>query len=369
MDFSPFFPETFEEARERAGTWFQQVKAVWPEAQWRSKPLYPEEGLTFDWIEAVPSAARRALVLSAGLHGVEGYAGTAMLDLFIREFLSRLDPKTTALYLVPVINPWGMKHRRRTNPENVDLNRNVLDEEAFYRDLNPDYMTLAPVLHPERPVGWGDRFLFYARILRYLQREGMTGLRNIFPQGQSVFPKGMYYTGKARQPEIQALLELLTPLMERYERVVYLDMHTGYGAKGRLTLVFPGPDPRSPEELRERTQYPRVTKVAASDFYPIHGDLNTYLAKRARELGHPGLYAMALEVGTLGDTTLPQLRSMRALILENQLYWYGATSERVARWVRREFLALFYPDDDLWRRRTVAQTREAYEGIVTGLLR
>ena len=364
----PRFPETFTDVRHNAREWFDAIRERWPKAEWHSEPLYPDEGLTFDWIEARRASATQALVLTAGLHGVEGYAGAAMLELFVSEFLPRVNLETTGLYLVPVINPWGMVHYRRVNPQNVDLNRNFLNEEDYHRDLNPDYATLAPILHPERPVAWRDRFLFYPRILGHIQRHGVTGLRNIFPQGQSIFPKGMHYTGRERQPEANALLAMLNHVLALHERVVIMDMHTGYGPKGLLTLVFPGKEPRTVEVLRQQIGYAQVTKVAGSDFYPIHGDLSSYLHELARETPVRELYTFALEVGTLGDAPLPQLRSMRALILENQLYWYGATGKRVARWVREEFLALFYPADREWRHRVVIQTRAVYTQVLTRLM-
>ncbi len=367
MNKQPFFPENYQHAQHRIHEWLQSLRVHRPDTTLHEIPLYPEETLTFAWLSDHSPKARRALVLSAGLHGIEGYAGIAMIDIFIHEFLPYL-PTDIALYIVPVINPWGLQHLRRVNAQNVDLNRNFLDSNAFRQNLNPEYTSLASLLHPEHPVSRLDRYLFYARILTALRTHGPKGLRDIFPRGQSVYPKGLHYTGKELQPEAQALLNLFNKIFERHSFIVCLDMHTGYGAKGELMIIVSGHDPRPVETLRERIGYPLLTKTATENFYPIYGDLATYLITQTITRGGPELYSFALEVGTFGNTPLPQLRSMRALILENQLYWYGATSKQVANWVRKEFLALFYPQDPSWRQRLVEQTRQAYQALLQNLL-
>src|SRR5438128_436045 len=76
------------------------------------------------------------LVHSSGIHGVEGFAGSA-IQLQIIDALPAI-AENAALVLVHVLNPYGMAWLRRVNEENVDLNRNCL-EDAAYSGAPPAY--------------------------------------------------------------------------------------------------------------------------------------------------------------------------------------------------------------------------------------
>lgn len=66
-----------------------------------------------------------AIFFYPGTHGVEAFTGSAIQIEFLREYAvkggSEKDP--TMIFVHPM-NPFGMKHLRRTNENNVDLNRN-----------------------------------------------------------------------------------------------------------------------------------------------------------------------------------------------------------------------------------------------------
>jgi hypothetical protein len=64
----------------------------------------------------------------SGVHGVEGHAGSAVQCKWL-DGVARGDvrvPDGVSAVLVHVLNPYGMKHGRRYNENNVDLNRNLL---------------------------------------------------------------------------------------------------------------------------------------------------------------------------------------------------------------------------------------------------
>jgi len=92
---------------------------------------------------------RRLSFFTIGEHGIEGFVGSAILDLFFREISQRLDPKSTGLFLIHSINPWGMKNFRRTNQNNVDVNRNfTLDPANLDPSSNPDYQAINAFINP-----------------------------------------------------------------------------------------------------------------------------------------------------------------------------------------------------------------------------
>ena len=80
------------------------------------------EDLTVDFARWGERDARRVLLHTSGLHGVEAYAGSAIQLAVLAS--PPEPPAGCALLLAHVLNPYGMAWRRRANEHNVDLNRN-----------------------------------------------------------------------------------------------------------------------------------------------------------------------------------------------------------------------------------------------------
>jgi len=83
------------------------------------------ETLAMDVVLDGPADASRMLVVISGVHGVEGFCGSA-----IQTGVLRLGPPAhpdTAVLHIHAINPYGFSHLRRATQENVDLNRNFVD--------------------------------------------------------------------------------------------------------------------------------------------------------------------------------------------------------------------------------------------------
>ncbi|MBE5807168.1 MAG: DUF2817 domain-containing protein [Clostridiales bacterium] len=82
-------------------------------------------------VEAYPSEEHVSLLLASNIHGHERYCLTHTYWL-MKTLLERHDHDETMAFLwahakllvIPAVNPWGVKHRRRYNANFVDLNRN-----------------------------------------------------------------------------------------------------------------------------------------------------------------------------------------------------------------------------------------------------
>src|SRR5262249_25391349 len=140
---------------------------------------------------------RRAVLHSSGLHGVEGFAGSAVQIQTLREL--PCIPDDSALILVHILNPYGMCWLRRTNENNVDLNRNSLID-GNYTGAPENYSKLDPFLNPPSPP-WRDLFLLKAALLAF--RYGMPSLRQAVAGGQYEFPKGLFFGGKRLEQALQ----------------------------------------------------------------------------------------------------------------------------------------------------------------------
>ena len=362
------FPSSYQESRARFRQEFDRVQRLWPNARLNSHPVGGDTSLTIDWMTADALMTQsRLLIFTTGEHGIEGYVGSAMLQLFLREFLARLDPRDTGLLLVHAVNPWGMEHRRRTNAANVDLNRNFCwDSAAFNPSLNPEYARLTPLLMPQGPIRslFLSDLAFVLRLLWSLIAVGPQTLRKAALLGQYRFPQGIYYGGEAWQEETRTMVELYRTCMREYERILHLDMHTGYGPRYQMSLVNSCLEPTDSRELIERFEYPWVVKTTPDEFYSIQGDMIDWVYTLVKnEFPGQRLYSTSFEFGTYGDSTLAALRSLRASILENQLHWLGASLGAQAR-VKHDFQELFLPEQERWREAAITNARRALEGIL-----
>jgi hypothetical protein len=362
-----YFPSSYEDSRESFRLSLSLLQSKWSQSRPDCYPLKEHPDLSIDWIWAEPANKENLVIISTGEHGIEGYVGAAMLKIFMEEFAPQLNPEKTGLLLIHAINPWGMKHRYRVNPNNVDLNRNFVLYELFDRAANPAYEALMPLLNPGRPV-WNlglENILFLGKTIKGLISPGQEKIKAATLVGQYRFDKGVYYGGNQLQEETKVLMSLYRQVLDRYQNIVQVDMHTGYGPRYQMTVLISPIDPIPSAEATTKFEYPLVQKINADEFYKINGDMSDYFyILRDTEFPSKKLFAGGFEFGTFGDSLFALIRSLRITILENQLRQFGAQNETIARAVRKEYGELFFPDEQRWREKALSDGRQALEGIL-----
>lgn len=127
------------------------------------------------------------IILTTGVHGIEGYIGSVMLDVFWQEIYPTIDTTNTGVLVVANVNPYGMKYHRRYNENNVDLNRNfILDWESFDLTVNKDYPQVESFLGPKKQMG--NILLheagFYGSMVKNLISSGVDTISNALLGGQ-----------------------------------------------------------------------------------------------------------------------------------------------------------------------------------------
>lgn len=367
-----YFTESYAESRQRFRSYLGRVQMLWPEARLVTQPLAgtsPEDDLTMDWIEAEPLEKKeKVLLFTLGEHGIEAYVGAAALGQFMVSFLPQLDPRTTGIVLVHAINPWGMQHFRRTNENNIDLNRNfVWDEQGLDPAINADYRRVNSFLNPGAAIRsrLGLELGFALGLVSRMLGIGINKFRRTILLGQYAFPKGVYYGGSAFQPETLAVRQLYQRAVSVYERILLLDMHTGYGPRYQMSVVNSAHETRSSEELKSAFAYPNVVKTNPSEFYSIQGDMIDYIYTLVQKTApHKHVYGTSFEFGTFGESTRAVLRSIRATVYENRAYWAGVQNPAVKEWIRDEYRELFYPSEAQWRKKALEDAVAAFQGIL-----
>jgi len=360
-------PDTYESSRDRFHEALANIRDLWPAARLTGHSLPGTEDLSIDWI-AAPSTRRKdkLLVLTTGEHGIEGYVGSAMLHLFIEEYLPRLNAAEIGLLLVHIINPWGMKHHRRVNADNVDLNRNFGKEMAPLAEINPVYVSLDYFLNPPRPLKYPalHKLAVMLRAPGLILRFGIPKFRAATLLGQYRFPKGIYYGGGHTQEETRMMVELYREHIRDYGRLLHLDMHTGYGPLYQMTLVNSCHEKMTSDEAVHKFGYPRIAAANPDEFYAIQGDMIDYLyTVMAEEFPGKPFFAATFEFGTFGESLWDSIRELRTMIFENRAYWFGAHPAALA-WLKREFDELYCPSEPAWFEKALADARQAFSGIL-----
>ncbi len=308
------------------------------------------ETLSIDTAYLGNPAPHQLVIITSGIHGVEGYAGSALQQLWLTEF-DKKQPADTGVLLVHALNPYGFAHSRRVNERNVDLNRNAL--AAFPGPNNAGYRSLNTWLNPPNPAPRLDDFFW--RALPRL-RHGPRALVQAIAFGQYEFPQGLFYGGLEHEPSIILFNQLLSAShFAGVQRVWHLDFHTGLGRYGHyqwLLDVAPGKHELSMLKCVVDTQAAQNNSVVHVTDQNAHGILTT-LVRRA--FPRAATLAATIEFGTLGPVTL--LRILRA---ENRAHHYGAHHVGDATRLRAALRDAHAPRDPAWRARVIVGGRQVF---------
>ncbi|MFC2113495.1 M14 family metallopeptidase, partial [Bacteroidota bacterium] len=217
-------------------------------------PSSVDQDLYIDLLYLPPvDSAGKLLVMSSGVHGVEGFTGSATQQMFLKELLSSDVLSEMGLLIIHGVNPYGFKYLRRVSENNVDLNRGSEIDPVLFESKNPGYGALYDMLNPQTEYKSGSlrNQFFYLIAISKMIKESMSVLRQAVLQGQYEYPEGLYFGGTDFEPQIDSLQRILPGYFESYKTILEIDLHTGYGAR-RVLHLFPNPvdDP----DIKKKTE-------------------------------------------------------------------------------------------------------------------
>jgi hypothetical protein len=320
-----------------------------------------EENLAIDVAWIGPSDASRLLLSSSGIHGVEGFAGSA-IQLSILDSLDSL-PDDTAVAIIHIVNPYGMAWLRRVNETNVDLNRNFLLPREEYAGEPDGYARLSPHINQASAPKRKDRFFW--RALWYVLRNGFSATKQAFAEGQYSRPECLQYGGSALEKGPELIIEWLEKNLTSVERCLWIDLHTGLGKAGEDTLLveFEEGDPR----LKElSTNFgPRITSLdpKAGVAYAIRGGMQAGVEARFPKIEWTSI---TQEFGTVSP-----FKVIKALRAENRWSQWGGADGREAlhHWSRQNLLNTFNLRDVAWRNRLLERGNALFIDAIKHLQR
>ncbi|QDU97214.1 DUF2817 domain-containing protein [Lignipirellula cremea] len=316
------------------------------------------ETLTLDAACSPRTSSGPVLILSSGLHGIEGFFGSAV-QVALLEHWADFGPPPVGCLLLHALNPYGFAWRRRFDENNVDPNRNFLLAGQPYEGAPPGYSRLDPLLNPQRPPSRWEPFLCQA--LWAIVRQGMPALRQTIAGGQFAFPQGLFYGGGEPTALHGLLREHLSRWLRDATRVMHLDFHTGLGRRDAWKLLVDYPlDDADRRCLTDVFGADAFSESAASGIaYEARGGLGAWCVAQGLA---PEYRYLCAEFGTYGP--LAVLAGLRA---ENQAHHFGQPGSASTERVKRRLAELFCPADPAWRARVLEQSQLLVDQAIAGL--
>jgi hypothetical protein len=282
----------------------------------------------------------RVVIHSSGVHGVEGFAGSAIQLALLSSDIKI--PDDAALIIVHCLNPYGMAWLRRFNENNVDLNRNFVVDEANRTGAADTYHKLDALLNPPGRAG-AD--MFYPRAAYSILKYGMPALRQAVAEGQYEYPKGLFFGGKQFEQGTMLYLGWLSLHLKSVRKLFAIDVHTGLGNWSSEALFLRSGDAhlQDAKSLSATLGRTLLSDPAASSAYEIRGLLSEVFEMLAPEFEWNFVLQ---EFGTYTG-----IRVLNALRKENQWHHYG--DDDLNHWTKRRMMQMFAPSSPEWRESVV----------------
>jgi len=339
------FPVDYAAARERFRLAAQGAGAVIDAHPLRARSATDDE-LSIDVAYLGPQQPDAVLVVSSGLHGVEGFAGSAIQHRLLSvQWAGLMLPPDCGLLLPHALNPHGFSWLRRVNESNADLNRNFVAHPQGHVD-NPDYDVLYDAINPPTLDEEADAPR-RALLLEYAREHGFAQLQAVLTRGQYRHPRGVQFGGQQVEQSNAILRRIAEHQTRGASRVLWIDIHTGLGPWGEVELISESP-PQAPDCLRAQAIWGDAVRSTAS------GDSVSAAICGSIELGLrealPGreLTAVAAEFGSYDA-----LRVFSAMRADNWLHVHGDAHSERGQAIKRELLEVFRPSDPAWGARVL----------------
>ena len=372
VDPAGYFPATYQQGRTRFRTACGRAVAAYAGyCQAITIANRAGQDLTID-IAYVSAGSKNLLILQSGLHGAEGFAGSAVQARVLEQRIPTLLSSGFDVAMIHAVNPYGFANTRRVDECNIDLNRNFANHPDMYRtEHNLDYERLRTLTERPRPVEdpIADKIGIKVDTAIAALFAGEQAVAEGTHRGQYHDPAGFEFGGWAPAPQMAILRNQLGPLLKQHSGDVYFfDLHTGLGPSNALTLIsganWPKPRVDRLRDLTERAQaaWGASSYVAGSGRISAEGPCDSRFSTSGDVIdfvptltGDDRIMAVTAEWGTVGASTAAELETNARQTLEHQAYFYGCGSPEACRRVRAEYAELFNPPDPRFQAAVLSQ--------------
>lgn len=297
--------------------------------------------LHLDWLQlGQTDTPARVLVLICGTHGVEGFAGSAVVNHCLSDLTIQLqqDPEL-GIVIIHGLNPWGFAWLRRSDHEGIDLNRNFIDFNSPLPE-NPEYELLHHDLFRDASKPLMTTLAFWR------SEWGNPAFESTITRGQYRHADGLFYGGNRASWSRQILtVASETEFLTRAKRTAVIDFHTGLGPYGHGEVINDH-EPNSPGFNWACKWYGANAQAAllGESCSPPKSGLLDYFWHEL--IGERGCF-VTLEFGTYA------IDKLLTLLVEEQRYFISCQNNSQPRDLSHPSVNalhdFFYPQDPTWR--------------------
>jgi hypothetical protein len=312
-----------------------------------SQPGPAGEELATDTAWVGPVGAKKVLVTTSATHGVEGYFGSATQVEWLRRATGATLPQDVAALHIHAINPYGFAWMRRTNEDNVDINRNWINFDLSLPN-NPGYEELSNDLCP---ADWSEttQQQTQQRLMAWIGKHNFAVFKKAVTEGQHEHPQGLFYSGRAPSWSRNTLTHILQTLLSDASRVCVIDFHTGLGPYGYAEPIIGQPRSAAAFE-RTRTWIGAAARSLYGDgsvSAEIKGDCMSILPSL---LPRAVVDCVALECGVR-----PELEVLHAMRADAWLHAHGNPRSAQGKQISETLKGVFHSADALWQGMALGQ--------------
>ena len=337
------FSTSYVEAREK---FLSACEAAGVEVVHRVNPQKGVSGeeLAADVARLGARDARKVMLLSSAAHGVEGFAGSAIQTGLLLERESLALPDDVAVVLVHALNPHGMSWSRRETEDGVDVTRN-LSHHKYDPMPNPDYELLRDLLVPKQ-LSKQVLAEVVGKAAELSAKRPPDWLTRVLRIGQYTHPEGLTYHGLEPCWSTRVWMQAAAEHTSSADRVMVIDLHTGYGEYGELLTQNPSYRHTSPAFALLEKWLGEEPAGYSADGSIIEHRIETFESIHDQCRRDAQVAAMYFEFGTVSMEEYAV-----AWIANNWLYHHGDRQSEEARRARAAFASLFYVPEDAWKTR------------------
>lgn len=317
------------------------------------------------------------LVINSGVHGIEGYFGSAAQLMFLNEIAPKISDTFLQDYtitIIHVINGWGMQNRMRETRDKdgglVDLNRN------FGIDFSkPENLPTNPLYHLSHDLllSAPDPIRKKNAIKAFRSAHLHDGAWSAISWGQYDYPHGLFYGGASQTDENKMTMAIYDEIMHGANKksLVSVGLHTGLGRFNRRDKYVTGQLLVSHPSWHQNTQFfksvcndTEIVPDESAVFGPtLLGDLVDCLESRYGRTDCP-VYTADFEIGT-GEFPImsPVFKRMDMGDARYDLLHFGKINPTT----RANLTESWYPSDNGWRDAALNRARVLFSELISNL--
>ena len=316
------------------------------------------EPLTVDVASLTSSDDEHLIILTSGVHGVEGFIGACVQFQALQILAQDGLPPGTGIAMVHAVNPWGFAHLRRVDENNVDVNRNFFGTTP---NSHPQYATLDPVINPKTAPNTAGEIKYWINVMKLIAFNlGIAKLFKPIAQGQYDFPKGVFYGGTQLSESTSLLQDLILGLSANAKQITVLDVHSGLGPSATASLI--GNTNIVTEEERSswlNNHYGQGVYIDTQkdNAYNANGTLSRWCQS---VLGEKMYLYLCIEIGTVNPIKL-----FSALRRENQAHHWAEHNAKSTVKAKQSLRDVFAPKSQHWKSKSVEQGLHVLNKTIT----